>query len=350
MDSIILKPADSCYTTLHVNGSMIEFRKGFSILMRNFLKPFSFLPALILMYMIYSFSAQEAEVSSALSYKFSYTIIKAADKVLDAGLEEWEMQKLATRFNGVTRKLAHMTEYFALAVAVSFPLYVYGLHGILLMLLAGIICVGFACGDEYHQSFVAGRAPSTRDVLIDSFGVFWGIILVRIIGWTGRKTIFRPGRKKKRRDDSYYEEDDKSKRRSKQMKYAGDEEYYEGSYDSPPRREYEYDSYERAPQAGCCEDSRRRNSQQDYYEGSRRRNTQQDYYEDYRNHARPQYYYSSSRDHNPETMHDDSYYAHTYSHREVQEAHVSDKLSEDMSFKKLMHDIKEQRKEGKHNS
>ncbi|MFQ9396574.1 MAG: VanZ family protein [Lachnospiraceae bacterium] len=47
--------------------------------------------------------------------------------------------------------------------------------------------MGFSCGDEYHQSFVAGRSPAVKDVCIDSFGVFWGIILVRIIGWTGRK-------------------------------------------------------------------------------------------------------------------------------------------------------------------
>ena len=67
-----------------------------------------------------------------------------------------------------------MTEYFALAIAVSFPLYVYGLHGILLMFLAGLICVGFACGDEFHQSFIAGRSPSSRDVCIDSVGVFLG--------------------------------------------------------------------------------------------------------------------------------------------------------------------------------
>ncbi len=88
-----------------------------------------------------------------------------------------------------------MTEYFALAVAVSFPLYVYGLHGILLMLVAGLICVGFACGDEYHQSFVAGRSPSVKDVCIDSVGVFLGIA-VRIVGWTGRKTIFKPKKPK----------------------------------------------------------------------------------------------------------------------------------------------------------
>ncbi|MCD7841720.1 MAG: VanZ family protein, partial [Lachnospiraceae bacterium] len=72
-------------------------------------------------------------------------------------------------------------------------------HGLPLMFSAGLFCVLFACGDEYHQSFVSDRGPSVRDVLIDSFGIFWGIILVRIIGWTGRHTIFRPFNSKKKR-------------------------------------------------------------------------------------------------------------------------------------------------------
>lgn len=166
-------------------------------MLRTFLKPLSFIPALLIMYMIYSFSAQNATESSQLSYKVSYNIVKAADRLFDANLEEWQIEEYAVRYHNVTRKIAHMGEYFLLAVAVAFPLYVYGLHGILLMLLVGFICVGFACGDEYHQSYVAGRAASIKDVAIDSFGVFWGIILVRIIGWTGRHTIFRPRRKQR---------------------------------------------------------------------------------------------------------------------------------------------------------
>jgi VanZ family protein len=82
--------------------------------------------------------------------------------------------------------------YFMLAVSVSFPLYVYGLRGIPLMIVAGAFCVAFACGDEYHQSLVAGRGPSKKDVMIDSIGVLAGIIVVRIFGFIGRKTIFRP--------------------------------------------------------------------------------------------------------------------------------------------------------------
>lgn len=147
------------------------------------------------MYMIYSFSAQEGELSSSVSYKASCILVEAADHVFDMGLDSYQVSYYATKINGVTRKLAHMTEYFLLAIAVSFPLYVYGLHGILLMLLAGGLCVAFACGDEYHQSFVSGRSPSIKDVGIDSIGVFIGIIIVRIIGWTGRMTIFRPIKK-----------------------------------------------------------------------------------------------------------------------------------------------------------
>ena len=159
---------------------------------RTFLKPLSFVPALLLMYMIYSFSAQEGDLSSSVSYKASCVLVEAADNLFDIGLDDYQVSYYATRINGVTRKLAHMTEYFLLAIAVSFPLYVYGLHGILLMILAGGLCIAFACGDEYHQSFVAGRSPSLKDVGIDSIGVFIGIIVVRIIGWTGRMTLFRP--------------------------------------------------------------------------------------------------------------------------------------------------------------
>ncbi|MCD7736336.1 MAG: VanZ family protein, partial [Lachnospiraceae bacterium] len=45
--------------------------------MIKFLKPLSFIPAILLMYMIFSFSAQEGTVSSDLSYKVSYKIIEA---------------------------------------------------------------------------------------------------------------------------------------------------------------------------------------------------------------------------------------------------------------------------------
>ena len=101
-------------------------------------------------------------------------------------------------FHPYVRKLAHITEYFLLAVCVSFPLYVYRLRGIALTIIAGGFCVACACLDEYHQSFVAGRGPSKRDVMIDSIGILAGVILVRIVCFIGRVTVFRE-RKPKRK-------------------------------------------------------------------------------------------------------------------------------------------------------
>ena len=42
-------------------------------------KPLSFLPALLLMYMIYSFSSQPGDVSSSVSFKVSEKIVDPAE-------------------------------------------------------------------------------------------------------------------------------------------------------------------------------------------------------------------------------------------------------------------------------
>lgn len=144
------------------------------------LKPLSFLPAFIVMYIIFSFSSQTGTESGSLSHKISYEFISVADKVLNKNLSENTKQQYAQKIEHPVRKLAHMTEYAILALCISFPLYVYGVRGFLLFLFAGLFCVAFACTDEFHQSFVAGRGPSKKDVLIDSTGALIGILVVQI--------------------------------------------------------------------------------------------------------------------------------------------------------------------------
>ena len=160
------------------------------------LKPLSFLPALLMMYIIFSFSAQSGEVSGNLSYKISYEIIETKSELLSENLSSEEIAYKADGIHYYVRKAAHMTEYFLLAIAISFPLYVYGVRGIWLMLLAGFVCVGFAGLDEYHQSFVEARGPSVRDVGIDSCGAMIGILLVQAFCWS---TLHTPNRKKSRK-------------------------------------------------------------------------------------------------------------------------------------------------------
>lgn len=171
------------------------------------LKPLSFLPALLIMSMIFSFSSQTGAESGDLSFRVSQKLVQAGAAVLDRDLSQAEIDMYANKYHFAVRKLAHMTEYCILAISICIPLYAYGVRGIWLVLLAGFICVGFAATDEYHQSRVAGRGPSVRDVCIDSVGVFIGIFGTRIIGWAAVRSTqelekerrYRKRRKKRRK-------------------------------------------------------------------------------------------------------------------------------------------------------
>ena len=65
--------------------------KKFFILL---LKPFSFLPALLVMYLIFSFSSQTGTESGNLSYKISHKIIVTADTVLDKNMSEEQIAQM----------------------------------------------------------------------------------------------------------------------------------------------------------------------------------------------------------------------------------------------------------------
>ncbi len=166
-------------------------------LLRVLLKPLSFIPAVLMMYVILGFSGQNGVDSAQLSYKVTEKLITIASDVTDKNLNAEEIDLYVEKYHPYVRKLAHFSEYMLLAVTVAFPLYVYGMRGIWLTLFAGAFCVGFACLDEYRQSFSFGRTPSKKDVFIDSCGVFVGILLTRIVGFIGRKTIFAPLAKKR---------------------------------------------------------------------------------------------------------------------------------------------------------
>lgn len=158
--------------------------------LRYLLKPLSFLPALFMMYIIFSFSAEPGNQSASTSYQVSKVIILAYNKILAKGYPNEVLNDLILQIHPIVRKTAHFSEYFVLAITVALPLYVYKIRGIFLFLTGGIFCVLFAFLDEYHQSFVTGRVSSLKDVGIDSLGVFCGILFAQIFCYIGRKTIF----------------------------------------------------------------------------------------------------------------------------------------------------------------
>lgn len=171
---------------------------------RYVLKPMSFIPALVMIYLIFNFSAQTGVESSGVSLVVTEKMVRIYDVIMDKAWDNNMIDAQVERFHGRVRKVAHVTEYFILGFCVALPLYVYKVRGIWLILFACGFCVAFACLDEFHQSFVAGRSPSKRDVLIDCIGVFPGVITAQTMGYIGRKTIFSFLSVEKKRKNSKY--------------------------------------------------------------------------------------------------------------------------------------------------
>ena len=78
------------------------------------------------------------------------------------------------------RKAAHLTEYAILALLLCRAVF----RGTnlkwarsTLFVSAWIACVLVATGDEFHQSFVESRGASPWDVMIDSAGAIFGLLI-----------------------------------------------------------------------------------------------------------------------------------------------------------------------------
>ncbi|MDE7239882.1 MAG: VanZ family protein, partial [Lachnospiraceae bacterium] len=111
--------------------------------LRVILKPMSFLPAVLIMILIFRFSAQTGTESAKLSLKVSRYVVSGTEHCFGIRFTQEQLDKAVEQIHYYVRKLAHMTVYFILAVSVAFPLYVYGIRGIWLLLVAGVICIGY---------------------------------------------------------------------------------------------------------------------------------------------------------------------------------------------------------------
>ena len=137
------------------------------------LKIGSFLPTLLLLFLIFGFSAQDGESSGSLSFEISLLLVKLSSPLLPAAMSEEVLFERAELIHYFVRKAAHMTEYFLLALSLQLPLTAW-LSKILLwkhrIFIGFATTVLFAAFDEFHQTFVPGRSGNFTDVCIDSTG------------------------------------------------------------------------------------------------------------------------------------------------------------------------------------
>lgn len=90
----------------------------------------------------------------------------------------------------IIRKGAHFTEYFILGILSYNVLKEYVDNKRAILYSIGIVFL-YACSDEYHQSFIPGRAAAFTDVLIDTSGGICGSIIIYINNLMKRKRYGR---------------------------------------------------------------------------------------------------------------------------------------------------------------
>lgn len=132
---------------------------------------------LAVMGLIFYMSAKDATESGGMSKwlvetAFGRTLIRLLPRITDQGPEI------------DLRKYAHMAEYAMLAVPSALFFRELLLQRRVPLRALGcslVFCFLYACSDEYHQTFVPGRAGAMVDVAVDMAGAAFGLILVFLI-------------------------------------------------------------------------------------------------------------------------------------------------------------------------
>ena len=130
---------------------------------------------------IYSMSAAPAHISQDMSGSITY---RGADVLLN-NIDSLDMAaRLAVikEIDHFIRKTAHFTEYAVLGgLLLADMRLVFCRWEAIFTFLAWVIGTVYAVTDEWHQTFVEGRSGKPADVLLDSMGVAFGILLVSIL-------------------------------------------------------------------------------------------------------------------------------------------------------------------------
>ncbi len=131
------------------------------------------------MIVIFCFSARSASELDLKNDFIVNIIVHVVNKNFD-NLDSELKNSILSNTTFFVSKTAHFLEYAILGFFLFFALAFikkYGLRYFFVVLISFI----YAISDEYHQSLIPGRGPSGFDVIIDTAGVIFGIIIVLII-------------------------------------------------------------------------------------------------------------------------------------------------------------------------
>lgn len=140
---------------------------------------------------IFKFSSEDSGKSTGTSDFVIDCIINNNHFTKD--LDNVHKEEIKENIKMPIRKLAHFSIYTILGIAVLIHICTYEIGEYKKMGCSLIIGMLYAISDEIHQLFVPGRSGQVRDVIIDIFGVIFGIGIILLI-----QNLVKKGRKRKK--------------------------------------------------------------------------------------------------------------------------------------------------------
>lgn len=131
---------------------------------------------IIMFFIIFNFSQQDGEKSSSVSRKVTIAVTENVKKIQE--LEKNRKEIVLQKIEKVIRKLAHFSLYTIIGILSMSLMSTYDTEQKKKISISIIIGLLYAIFDEIHQSFISGRTAMITDVMIDTMGVVFGILLI----------------------------------------------------------------------------------------------------------------------------------------------------------------------------
>jgi len=145
------------------------------------LKYISWIPAVIVMIIIFLFSARPAANSNDSSKIIAAQVLELYEDITNNEIDVNTSESILDKLNHIIRKSAHFLEFALLAWCCGLHLAVLKLGTRNLFVYAILFSAAYALTDEIHQYFVPGRSCQLSDVLLDSCGATTGALIFIIM-------------------------------------------------------------------------------------------------------------------------------------------------------------------------
>lgn len=154
------------------NINHVMLNEGGAAVTKRWVRVFLWICVILTAGMIYIFSSQDGETSSAISQGIIRMILEQLSGFFGEMPEAQRMEWLL-KLDHLIRKAAHMSEFALLGFFTLLLVRSYRIRWEKRITWCG--CTLYAVSDELHQQFSVARVPDFMDVCIDSLGVCIGI-------------------------------------------------------------------------------------------------------------------------------------------------------------------------------